>query len=74
MTEGDMSDTVSLGVNPEDYARIRAGPVEPPCEHQWVLGHRWSTYGLNAVVGPPVDFHGLWVCQCGEAKVVEYEV
>ncbi len=40
--------------------------VKPPHEHEWVLAAK------NVVVW--AKSRGFWVCQCGEAKVVEYAV
>ncbi len=43
----------------------------PPHEHQWVLG---IAPRKEMMLATPCRWRLVWACQCGKAKVVEYEV
>lgn len=65
--EHKMIKALSLEQMQEEYRRrFPLGPPELPerfrHKHQWVLGHMEPLTGATA----------FWVCECGEAKVVEY--
>jgi hypothetical protein len=81
-TDGDMTSTVRAGpIEGLLGASVPAGVAEALAldraasalahECQWVLVHSWvKDWAKSKAVG----FDAVWVCECGEAKVVEYEV
>lgn len=51
---------------------VTSGISEPAHECQWVLIKRRLFYDRTHLL--PSSVRCLWVCECGEAKVVDYTV